>query len=173
MKYTFIPMNRKYATRMVENWKYAGEYSIYNYENETDHILDEQGWASGIFAVLDQKGELIGELSVDFYNEQEEPLDYSDYGNEELRNQCKLWIGFGLRPDLVGQGRGAEFVTACCDFAVQHFEYRGKSIGLGVAWFNQRAIKAYEKAGFEIFQKTIGDIAGRELECVYMRKNLP
>lgn len=173
MNYTFVPMTQEYASVIVEQWKYDGDFSIYDYENEAEHIFDEQAWGMGLFAVLDQKQELIAELSIEFYNDQEEPLEYSDFADPSLVNSCEMWIGFGLRPDLVGQGHGAEFVQACVDFAVRQTHYQRKTVGLGVALFNQRAIKAYEKAGFSIFQQTSGEIAGRQLECVQMRKILP
>jgi ribosomal-protein-alanine N-acetyltransferase len=63
-------------------------------------------------------------------------------------------------------------VAACVEYAVRQCHYRGKYARLGVATFNQRAIKAYEKAGFEIFDHTVGDISGKTFECVYMRKKL-
>jgi ribosomal-protein-alanine N-acetyltransferase len=172
MKYTFVPMNKEYATEIVNTWKYENEYSIYDYSNEADHMLDEEAWDGGIFAILDQDGELVGELSIEFLDEEDEYIPYAEFGNQELINQRELWIGFGMRPDLIAQGRGAEFVTACVQYAVEYHQYRGEYARLGVAVFNQRARKAYEKAGFQIFERTVGTINGKEFECVYMRKKL-
>jgi putative hydrolase of the HAD superfamily len=67
---------------------------------------------------------------------------------------------------------GAEFVTACVNYAVQHSQYQGEYARLGVAVFNQRAIKAYEKAGFQVYEHSTGDINGQTFDCVYMRKSL-
>lgn len=167
-----MPMTQEYAARIVDTWKYEGEYSIYDYANEADHMLDGDAWGTGIFAILDQAGELVGELSIEFFDEQGQYTDYSDFANEDLINQRELWIGFGLRPDLVGQGRGAEFVSACAEYALERYSYRGENIRLGVAKFNQRAIKAYEKAGFQVFDHAVGEIGGKNFECVYMRKKL-
>jgi ribosomal-protein-alanine N-acetyltransferase len=172
MKYTFVPMNKAYATEIVNTWKYENEYAIYDYSNEADHMLDEDAWGSGIFAILNPNGELVGELSIEFFDEEEEYTPYSEFSNPELTNQRTLWIGFGMRPDLIGQGRGAEFVTACVQYAVEHFQYCGEYVGLGVALFNQRAIKAYEKAGFQVFEHTVGTINDKKFECVRMRKKL-
>lgn len=172
MKYSFVVMNKKYATEIVNTWKYENEYAIYDYANEAEHMLDEEAWSSGIFAILNQDRELVGELSIEFLDAAEEYTPYSEFNNPELINQRTLWIGFGMRPDLVGQGRGVEFVTACVQYAVEHFQYHGEYVGLGVALFNQRAIKAYEKAGFQIFEHTTGTINGEEFECVYMRKKV-
>lgn len=165
-------MNREYAATIVETWKYPGEYSIYDYVNESDHMLDEESWGSGIFAVLDQTGDLVGELSIEFLYAQDQYTDYRDFEDGALINQRAMWIGFGLRPDLVGQGFGVGFVTACVDYAVQKYHYRGEFVRLGVAIFNQRAIKTYEKAGFQKFELAVGEISGQDFECAYMRKRL-
>ncbi len=172
MQYTFVPMNQDYATIIVDTWKYEKEYAIYDYINEADHMLDQEGWGRGVFAVLDQVGTLVGELSIEFFDAQGQHTDYSDYCNEALTNERELWIGFGLRPDLVGQGQGGPFVMACVEYAIQNCRYRGEYIRLGVATFNQRAIKTYEKAGFQTFEQTVGEIGGKSFECVYMRKLL-
>ena len=172
MKYTFVPMNKEYATTIVDTWKYENEYSIYDYSHEAEHMLNSEGWGRGIFAVLSQEGDLVGELSIEFFDEQGQYTQYHDYRDEALINQRELWVGWGLRPDLVGEGRGAEFVMACVEYAVRQCHYRGEYARLGVARFNQRAIKAYGKAGFEIFDHTVGDINGKSFECVHMRKKL-
>jgi len=172
MRYTFVPMNKAYVTEIVNTWKYENEYAIYDYSNEAEHMLDEEAWGSGIFTILNQNGELVGELSIEFFDEEEAYTPYAEFDNREITNQRELWIGFGMRPDLIGQGRGAEFVMACAQYAIKHFQYGGEYVGLGVAVFNQRAIKAYEKAGFQVFERTVGTINGKEFECVHMRKKV-
>lgn len=172
MKYTFVPMNKTYAAEIVGNWKYEGDFTIYDYSNEAEHMLDSEAWGSGIFAVLNEEDVLIGELSIEFWDEAGNHTEYSDFSDLELVNGRELWIGFGLRPDLVGQGRGAGFVGACVDYAVKRYEYSGKYIYLGVATFNKRAVRAYEKAGFQTFERVNGTINGRSLECVHMRRTL-
>ena len=172
MNYTFVPMNKEYAATIVDTWKYEDEYSIYDYSNEAEHMLDSDGWGRGIFAVLGPAGDLVGELSIEFFDEQGHYTEYRDYGDESVINQRELWIGFGLRPDLVGRGHGAEFVAACVEYAVRQRRYRGEYVRLGVATFNLRAIKAYEKTGFQAFDHTVGNISDKTFECVYMRKKL-
>jgi ribosomal-protein-alanine N-acetyltransferase len=172
MTYNFVPMSREFASTIVNTWKYENEYSIYDYSNEADHMLDEDGWDNGIFAVLNENMELIGELSIEFFDEQGQYTAYRDFGNEKLINEREMWIGFGLRPDLVGKGHGTGFVTACVEFAVQNYHYRGEFVRLGVAKFNQRAIKTYTRAGFQEFNQTTGDIAGKMFEVIHMRKSI-
>ncbi len=172
MDYTFVPMNKAYATEIVETWTYENEYAIYNYANEADHMLDSEAWGRGIFAVLNPAGDLVGELSIEFFDEEDTYIEYTEFYNKKLINQRELWIGFGMRPDLIGQGRGAGFVEACVEYAVEQSQYTGAYVRLGVARFNQRAIRAYKKAGFEIFKCEMGTINGEVFECVHMRREL-
>jgi len=170
--YNFVPMNREYAATIVDTWKYENEYSIYDYSNEADHMLDDEGWGRGIFAVLNQEGDLMGELSIEFLDTRGQYTDFRDFADEALINERELWIGFGLRPDLVGQGLGRKFVIDCVEYAIHHCRYRGEYVRLGVAMFNQRAIKTYEKAGFQKFEQAVGEISGKTFDCIYMRKSL-
>lgn len=172
MDFKFVPMTGEYAQTIVESWKYGGEYSIYDYVNEADHMLDPAAWEGGIFAVLDQDGELVGEVSIEFIGESDQYTEYRDFGDSELIASREMWIGFGLRPDLVGRKLGPGFVSACVNHAVRFFGYRGEYIRLGVAAFNRRAIKAYQRAGFEVYEQARGTIAGREYDSLYMRRRL-
>ena len=90
-------------------------------------------------------------------------IQYDDLDDETL-NRAELWIGFGLKPELTGIGLGYGFVSACVEFAVTHSDYKGEYIRLGVAIFNKRAIKVYERVGFEIFDQYEGPMAGRTYE---------
>lgn len=166
MIYSFVPMNLTYAKEIVENWKYPNEYYIYDYDRESDWILSEEDWGSHIFAVLSENNELIGELSVQFYDSKEVVL------NKECPNAKILWVGFGLRPDLTGKGYGENFVKSCVNFAIAHNNYKEKYVGLGVYKFNQRAIKTYKRAGFEPYNEDSETIDGTAYEAFYMRKKL-
>lgn len=57
-------------------------------------------------------------------------------------------LGIGMRPDRCGQGNGAAFVRAVVDEALRRVP--GQEIDLEVLTWNQRAIKAYRRAGFAI-----------------------
>lgn len=167
--YRFIPMNAIHAAEIVDTWKYEGEYAFHDYSNEADHILDTSSWGKGLFAVLNSEGCLVGELTVEFYDLQDNPIEYTDYTPENLRD-TEMWIGFGLKPALIGRGLGRSFVAQCMYFAVNHHQYRGDYIRLGVPAFNKRAIKVYENLGFEEFNRIEGELNEVKFPAVQMKK---
>lgn len=57
-------------------------------------------------------------------------------------------MGLGLRPDCTGQGWGTGFVQAGVDYIRK--ERRLHAVRLTVAAFNQRALKVYERVGFNV-----------------------
>lgn len=170
MEFTFVPMNRDYASKIVDTWKYENEYAIYDYINEDGHMLDAKAWGKGIFAALDQAGELSGELSLELIDPRGEFIEYRDFDNAALSAENELWIGFGLRPDLIAKGHGLGFVVTCVEYATRTLHYPGEYIRLGVALFNQRAIKTYQRASFQVFEQEDGEISGKTFKCVHMRK---
>ncbi|WP_066496832.1 GNAT family N-acetyltransferase [Abyssisolibacter fermentans] len=177
MTFTFVPMNKEYATEMINNWKYGGEYSIYDYCNEEDLLLDEECWGKGKFAALDEEDNLVGELTIEFYEEEDDDSEDDGYVDHETVNNnpdkiYEMWVGWGLKPELTSKGLGVKFVSACVDFAVNLYNYKGEYVRCGVAKFNKRAIKVYERVGFEVFYTTVGEISGKELDVYRMRKRI-
>ena len=87
-----------------------------------------------------------------------------------LYDETALDVGLGMRPDLAGKGLGLEFVLAGLRFAGNRFPT--PAFRLTVASFNRRAIRVYEKAGFEI-SATFGDsTASGDREWLLMRRPL-
>lgn len=127
--------------REICDWKYDGEYAIYNYL-PWSRACDEQ-WGITVaakrekefFAVMDDTDCFCGYIRM-------------------LENDGYTWIGVGLKPSLCGQGLGStlmEIVKQQCAKL-----YPGQIIALEVRSFNKRAIKCYHKAGFritEVYQK--------------------
>ena len=58
-----------------------------------------------------------------------------------------LDIGLGMKPSKCGKGYGYSFVKSRLDFAQSNFHV--KQIRLTVVAFNTRAIRIYEKIGFQ------------------------
>lgn len=177
MIFKFVAMNKEYAREMINNWKYEGEYSIYDYINEAEWLLEEKNWGSGKFAVLNEEDTLVGELTIEFFEEVDENSEDDGYVEmETVKNNpdkiYEMWFGFGLKPELTGIGLGKEFVSTCLDFAVKHHNYKGDYIRFGVAEFNKRAIKVYKRIGFEVFSTHDGEIADEKLKILWMKKRL-
>lgn len=174
MRFHFLPMTAEHAACIL-NWKYPPPYDLYDYDKAAEHILDSAGWGKTLFAALDETGALAGELTLGFLDRDDEWVSLDDMQAGRLEG-CILWIGFGLRPDLTGQGLGLDFINACAEFAVQfarrQYRYSGANIGLGVYQFNQRAIKVYERAGFVKFMERIARVNGREYPAQRMKKRI-
>jgi ribosomal protein S18 acetylase RimI-like enzyme len=124
------------------NWKYNDDYSIYNYP-EWEKILNEK-WGITVEdkrknefnAVVDDCNNLCGYIRL---------VDKNEF----------VLIGIGLKPSLCGQGLGniiMEIVKQQCKK-----KYASKRIILEVRSFNDRAIKCYKKAGFNIVDTFIKD----------------
>lgn len=175
MQFSFVPMTEEYADEMIHCWRYPGEYAIYDYAEAREFILDQSIWGRGLFAVLDETSSLVGEVTLEFYDDDDIFIDYAQVESEmwtDSGRQAFLSLGFGLKPELTGRGLGQEFVTACVDFGISHFNYRGQYVLLGVAEFNQRAIKVYERVGFQTFKDQEVELAGQTVRVLRMRKLL-
>ena len=142
MSFTLAPMTEADA-RAILTWRYEEPYAIYNMEGEAAlaELVDRR---SPHFAVRDETGALAGFFGFGTAAEVgEEPREPALFAAEGL-----LSVGLGLRPDLVGQGRGVglAFVNAGLDFARAQLQPR--VFRLFVLTFNARAIRVYERAGF-------------------------
>ena len=144
MQFFFEPMNEEDA-RAVLAWRYEGPYAVYNMQDDSDEgvagLLDRR---SPHYAVREEAGELVGFFgfgSSAYVTGSAEPHLYSENNT--------ITIGLGMRPDLTGRGNGLglAFVNAGLDFARR--EFAPDFFRLFVLTFNERAIRVYEKAGFQ------------------------
>ena len=71
-----------------------------------------------------------------------------------------LDIGWGMRPDLMGQGRGREFVAAIVGFAWQ--TYRPIRLRVTIADFNVRSRRAAEPAGLTLERERFTSPSGMD-----------
>lgn len=151
MSFVFEPMNEDYACA-IASWHYQGSYAFYNAENDLEdlaELLDASNWKDRYWAVLDDQCELVGFFVF-------------------ARDGDAVEIGLGLRPVLTGMGLGLPFVLAGLDFARQR--YSPVYLRLGVATFNQRAMRVYERAGFSRGETFIQKTNGGEYEFVRMER---
>ena len=128
-------MTIEYA-RSISLWKYEGEFSFYDHNER-----NMEGYMDGTHYACTDDGELIGYFC--FGKDARIPTVETNVYDDDY-----LDIGLGLRPDLCGKGYGLPFFKIGLDYAKGHFQT--KKFRLSVAAFNERAIKVYAKAGFEV-----------------------
>jgi [ribosomal protein S18]-alanine N-acetyltransferase len=114
-------------------WRYEPPYDFYN--GDLEPVLNPERH----FHAYDEHDRLVG-----FY--------YYEFADGALT------YGLGLRPDLTGKGLGLEFFRAGVEFGRERF--RPGRIVLAVAAFNERAIKVYERAGFERTGRHVRSLPG-------------
>ena len=117
--------------RAIAAWHYEPPYSFYDWtadENDLAELLSEEAREGAYFSALGAHDELVG-----FFG-------FKQQG-------ATVEIGLGLRPDLTGRGLGLPFLEQGLDFA--RATLGPKRFSLSVAMFNERAIRVYERAGFE------------------------
>src|SRR5690606_33094045 len=103
-------------------------------------------------AIVDKNEELIGFCCIGKSAQVPSGIKDGVYEGEFID------IGLGMKPDLVGQGNGLEFGN----FIISYVQEKNNvlPIRLTVATFNARAIRLYEKLGFEkrsVFGNPISD----------------
>jgi RimJ/RimL family protein N-acetyltransferase len=113
----------------IGGWRYPDRYATYDVTEPAD--LD------GAFAVT-EGGVLVGFCC--FGQEARVPgVDAAD---------GVLDVGYGMRPDLMGQGRGAVFVSSIVAFGVDRF--RPESLRLSICRWNERSRRAALRQGFAV-----------------------
>ena len=158
MRFTLKPITPSDA-RAISHWRYDGPYAIYDGDpNSVDALLQPH---FSYHSVYDERGDLTGYFC---FGEDAQVAAGKRLGLYEV--EPALDVGLGMRPDLTGRGLGEEYVHAGLQFARE--TYSPPAFRLTVATFNQRAIRVYERAGFEIVER-FGPTQGTEKEWLLMR----
>jgi Acetyltransferases len=126
--------------KQISKWVYKKPYSIYSMDG-SDNCIDEL-LNGTYFSVSDRENNLLGYYC--FGESAQVPV-----GNQFGVYDCNdiTDVGLGISPNLCGQGLGLKFFNSGLDFARNKLSAKG--FRLTVAAFNQRAIKVYQRAGFE------------------------
>jgi ribosomal-protein-alanine N-acetyltransferase len=127
-----IKMMNDHDARIIAKWEYEAPYDFYNMENDLEdleELLDSEARKDAYYSAFDEQNRLSGFFC---FEEQVETVE----------------IGLGMRPDLTGKGAGEAFLKAGLSFANEKF--KDPHFSLAVATFNKRALKVYERVGFEI-----------------------
>jgi [ribosomal protein S18]-alanine N-acetyltransferase len=150
-QYTFRKMDADCAGQIVA-WQYPPPYHIYNcHPNNVDAFV--KGFITRQYryhSVWNPAGDLIAFRCFG----KDAQVPGGDYRAEALD------MGGGLRPDLTGQGFGAEIMQAAFEFALQN--YTPLAFRATVAAFNQRALKVCKKVGYQPVQAFISTQRPRE-----------
>ena len=116
---------------IICEWKYDGEYAIYNNPPYEEQIEKHCGFASprnNFYSFYDGT-KLIGYINL-------------------IEEESEVFFGIGVNPAYCDQGYGQKISKTACGLSRQL--YPGKPVYLEVRTWNMRAVKCYEKAGFHI-----------------------
>ena len=134
-KIKLMPLTEKTAEE-IGGWKYESPYDVYSFRGEADGwLMDRSTWGREQFCLADG-GRVIGQVSCQ-------------------KDGDDLWVGWAMAPELCGKGHGAEFVKRCVS-QLRYVTGHDGRIMLRVSARNQRAVRAYQKAGFK-YAETIRD----------------
>ncbi|KUO96344.1 GNAT family N-acetyltransferase [Ferroacidibacillus organovorans] len=141
MSFTTHEINRERAI-VIANWTYDSPYDFYNVVESVETIADLM---NGFYrAVLSEDRQMIG-----FYCTGESAQVSAGHAVSayERGEDDVVDFGLGMRPDLTGRGRGASFLIYILKEILANNP--GHALRLTVAVFNQRAIRLYQKFGFQ------------------------
>jgi [ribosomal protein S18]-alanine N-acetyltransferase len=160
MPFAFRPLDEESA-RTILYWKYEAPYDIYNLarpepEETLRYLLDPQ---YAFYGIYEPQGDLEAFCSFG----PDGRVSGGEYSTPALD------IGLGLRPDLTGHGHGSRYVNAVIEFASS--TYKPDRLRVTIAAFNHRALRLWEKAGFQVEQKFKGGWDNRDF--VVLTKDLP
>lgn len=160
--YIFVLMTEKVA-RSLASWTYPQPYTLYSMDGSEECISDLMN--GDYFYVKDEANHLIGFVCSGNSARVPGGFEIGIYNDRDIMD-----VGMGLRPDLTGKGLGSEFLKQTIQFMSTRFD---KSIfQLVVAAFNERAIKAYERAGFQQGEVFYSRVSDQQIPFVVMKARL-
>lgn len=133
-----VPLTEETATE-IGGWRYESPYDAYSFSGDADSwLMDRSTWGTEQFCLADGDW-VIGQVAC------------QNDGDD-------LWVGWSMAPRLCGKGNGATFVKKCVTELRRVTGHKGRMM-LRVAAWNQRAIHAYQKAGFTYVETIQDEIA--------------
>ncbi|HRE79724.1 MAG TPA: GNAT family protein [Opitutaceae bacterium] len=147
----FVQFKREHAEAVL-SWKYPPPYELYSSLQPTSEESVAQLLAPELNyrAVLDENRGLIAFRCYGV----DARVAGGAYEDEALD------LGGGLRPDLTGQGLGKHVIAAAMAYAWDRFHPR--LFRVTIATFNTRALKTYERLGYQKASCFIRPADGRE-----------
>jgi [ribosomal protein S18]-alanine N-acetyltransferase len=160
LRFTLTRITRADA-RAISRWRYDGPYSVYNGSPASvDPLLNPRYL---YHSVRDEQGDLAGYFCFGEDARVSAGRRLGIYDREPA-----LDVGLGMRPDLTGRSLGEGFVASGLRFANE--TYSPQTFRLTVATFNRRAIRVYEKVGFEPVETFGARAQDGESEWLLMRR---
>ncbi|MDU4884929.1 GNAT family N-acetyltransferase [uncultured Clostridium sp.] len=120
----------------ISNWKYTGEYSIYNLPSWDKMIQENYSLTDNVkreryIGYINEDGELVGFVNL---------LDEGD----------TVFFGIGIKPNYCSKGIG-KVITKMALIESQN-RFPNKPVILEVRTWNKRAVNCYKSQGFEIVE---------------------
>lgn len=161
MKIKYRPADEKSAREFVQ-WKYESPYDVYNcppedVEKAIQYNIDP---VNNLYSMFNQNEELIGYCSYG----RDAQVPGGDYSEEALD------IGMMIKPELTGQGMGAAYAEEVIRNGVN--KYEPKKLRVTIAAFNKRAMRTWEKNGFQQAQSFKRNNSEDGMEFVIMTKEI-
>lgn len=132
------------------SWKYSGDYAVYNLPSY----------------------EVMKEKQIGFFNLEREQNYRAFYDGDCLagfvnikEEESEVFIGIGVKPELCSKGYGQLILHET--YRISKELYPEKSLYLEVRTWNERAIRCYQKAGFEIVGEPFEQRTGSGLRTFY------
>jgi [ribosomal protein S18]-alanine N-acetyltransferase len=153
MSYIIKQMSQQDVASVI-SWKYTGIYSFYNMDEDPEDLYEfrEEAANNPHYWSVYHLDQLIGFFSY------------------VLKSGNQVEIGLGMSPVLVGNGHGYEYLKAGIEKAIEL--YRPLSLVMSVADFNERAIKVYQRAGFQKIDSFQQHTNGGVYPFIKMQKEL-
>jgi [ribosomal protein S18]-alanine N-acetyltransferase len=141
MKISYRPADEASAREFVQ-WQYEPPYDVYNCppEQVEKYIRYSIDPKNNIYAMFDQTEKLIGYCSYG----RDARIPGGDYSEDALD------IGLMIKPELTGQGLGTDIASKVVQNGVN--VYSPGKLRVTIAAFNKRAIRVWEKNGFQQIQ---------------------
>ena len=136
--------------RGICSWTYPGEYVVYNLPS--CEVMKEK--QIGFFNPEHEQNYRAfcdGDCLVGFVNIKEEELE--------------VFIGIGVKPELCSKGYGQRILHET--YQISKELYPDKPLYLEVRTWNERAIRCYQKVGFEIVGEPFKQRTGSGLGTFY------
>ncbi|MFR1709320.1 MAG: GNAT family N-acetyltransferase [Clostridium sp.] len=135
MKLTAHKLSEEQA-KEISNWKYTGEYSIYNLPSWDKMIKENYSLTDNVkreryIGYINEDGELVGFVNL---------LDQGD----------TVFFGIGIKPNYCSKGIG-KVITKMALIESQN-RFPNKPVILEVRTWNKRAVNCYKSRGFEIVE---------------------